>query len=390
MGHVFISYSRKNQEYARKLAKDLRASGIEPWNDEDIEHGARWWPTIVEAIQDCTAFVVVMTTESDVSEWVLKEIMLADREEKLILPLLLSGKGHAYLIDRQYEDVTGGRMPPKAFFDQLRRALPAPEPEAEPSVGDWEDPFLRPPPAKAEAPRAGFEPELVRIPAGPFLMGSNEGPDNEQPQHTVELSAYWIGKYPVTNAEYQVFVLKAGHHSPNHWDGDAYPEGKGDHPVVYVSWEDATAYCTWLSEKTGKNYRLLAEAQWEKAARTDDGRIYPWGNDWDAARLNSDQGKRGDTSSVGQYSPDGDSPYGCADMAGNVWEWCADWFDKVEYKRRVDGAVVDPEGPQKGEHRVLRGGTFNDYINNVRCAARNNENPLKSNYHVGFRIVLLP
>ena len=121
--HVFISYSRKNREYARKLAKDLRANGIEPWNDEDIEHGARWWPTIVEAIQDCTAFVVVMTTESDVSEWVLKEIMLADRDEKLILPLLLSGKGHAYLIGRQHEDVTDGQMPPEAFYDQLRRLL---------------------------------------------------------------------------------------------------------------------------------------------------------------------------------------------------------------------------------------------------------------------------
>ena len=94
--HVFISYSRKDQAYARKLADDLRANGIEPWNDEDIEHGDPWWPTIVEAIRDCRAFVVVMTTESDVSEWVLKEIMLAHREEKLILPLLLSGKGHTY------------------------------------------------------------------------------------------------------------------------------------------------------------------------------------------------------------------------------------------------------------------------------------------------------
>ena len=217
------------------------------------------------------------------------------------------------------------------------------------------------------------EPELVPIPAGPFLMGSTAGKDNERPQHTVALSAYWIGKYPVTNAQYQVFVRNARALPPSHWDGTTYPEGQGDHPVVFVSWEQATAYCQWLSQETGKAYGLPTEAQWEKAARGDDGRTYPWGDAWDAARLNSFEAGRGGTSPVGQFSPEGDSPYGCADMAGNVWEWCADWFDEAEYARRANRVVRDPGGPSEGMYRVVRGGSFiNEFYewNFVRCAAR--------------------
>ena len=221
-------------------------------------------------------------------------------------------------------------------------------------------------------------------------MGSNEGHYHEQPQHTIELSAYWIGKYPVTNAEYQTFVRDAGHMLPNHWDGDAYPEGKGEHPVVYVSWEDATAYGAWLSEKTGKDYQLPTEAQWERAARGDDGRMFPWGNAWDAARLNSAEGERGDTSPVGQYSPGGDSPYGVADMAGNVWEWCADWYSKAAYKDRADSVVKDPEGPEGGRARVFRGGAFSHSGVNVRCAGRNWFDPLNRYLNFGFRCILRP
>jgi formylglycine-generating enzyme required for sulfatase activity len=158
----------------------------------------------------------------------------------------------------------------------------------------------------------------VVVPAGPFLMGSS---DNEKPQHTVELATYRIARYPVTNAEYQAFVQDSGHGPPQHWYGEDYPEGEGNHPVVNVYWLDALAYCEWLSEKTGKPYRLPTEAEWEKAARGTDGRIYPWGNEWDETKLNSRDSGPGDTTPVGQYSPGGDSPYGAADMAGNVLCW---------------------------------------------------------------------
>ncbi|MEM1126206.1 MAG: SUMF1/EgtB/PvdO family nonheme iron enzyme [Bacteroidota bacterium] len=251
--------------------------------------------------------------------------------------------------------------------------------------------------------RMSIEPEMVQVPAGAFRMGTAEdevpvakklGADDtylkrEKPQHEVYLSGYFIGKYPVTNREYQAFVSAAGHRSPEHWKGAEPPEGKGGHPVVNVSWEDATAYCQWLGKETGKDYGLPTEAQWEKAARGPDARIFPWGHDWDPERVNSSEKGPGETTAVGSYSPAGDSPYGAADMAGNVWEWCQDWSSETTYTDRK-GSVRDPKGPEKGTTRVLRGGSFHYLDGHVRCAARGHGNPLKRNGNLGFRIVLRP
>jgi formylglycine-generating enzyme required for sulfatase activity len=246
--------------------------------------------------------------------------------------------------------------------------------------------------APAEAVRVPFEPQLVRIPAGPFLMGSTDddkqAEDNEKPQHTLELPDYFIGKYPVTNAEYQAFVRETGHSPPRHWDGETYPEEKGDHPVVTVTWWDAMAYCQWLNEKSGKAYRLPTEAEWEKAARGADGRLYPWGNDWDPARLNSQEGGVGYTTSVGQYAPAGDSPYGAADMAGNVWEWTLSLFEPYPYDSE-DGR----EDLKGGEVRVLRGGSYYNVQFFARCAARGRLYPGNWHYNLsllGFRVVVPP
>jgi hypothetical protein len=154
---------------------------------------------------------------------------------------------------------------------------------------------------------SAFEPQTVRIPEGEFLMGSSDddkyAEDDEKSQHSVELPEYFIGKYPVTNTEYRAFVKETGHEPPSDWEGNEYPENKGGHPVVTVSWHNAVAYCRWLSEMAGKPYRLPSEAEWEKAARGTDGRIYPWGNEWDKASVNSSKGGPGETTPVGQYSP---------------------------------------------------------------------------------------
>jgi len=255
-----------------------------------------------------------------------------------------------------------------------------------------------------EAARLVFEPQLVKIPAGKFLMGSTkeqaaqaikDGADTEwveyeQPQHTVELSEYSIGKYPITNREYQAFIRDAKYNPPRGWDGDQFPAEKGGHPVVYVSWEDANAYCKWLSEKTTKNYRLPTEAEWEKAARGEDGRVYPWGNDFDSQKANTRESKIGDTSDVGKFSSQGDSPYSCADMAGNVLEWCNDPFKDDEYKQRQGSVVKDPQGPKEGSARVLRGGSFGDNHRSARCANRAMGNPNYSNSGIGFRVVSSP
>jgi formylglycine-generating enzyme required for sulfatase activity len=214
-------------------------------------------------------------------------------------------------------------------------------------------------------PRIG---ELVTIPAGEFLMGSDPDLDelsfyDERPQHELYLPEYQIGKYPVTNAEYAHFI-EAGGYRDNRWwteEGWAYLENpiyeeevydedepyyepepiyyepfseprywqkarcnKPNQPVVGVGWYDSVAYCRWLSAETGRQYRLPTEAEWEKAARGTDGRVYPWGNEFEANRLNVDQGKQQvrTTTPVGIY-PSGVSPFGVFDCAGNVWEWCA-------------------------------------------------------------------
>jgi formylglycine-generating enzyme required for sulfatase activity len=243
------------------------------------------------------------------------------------------------------------------------------------------------------------EPQTIRIPAGEFLMGSTQeqiifGSHNddftpfEQPQHEVELPEYLIGKYPITNREYQIFIKLTNSEAPRDWNGDQYPPEKGDHPVVNVSWKDAVAYCKWLSQATGKIYRLPTEAEWEKAARGIDGRIWPWGNKFDSSKANTKEANIGRTSSVGQYSPQGDSPYSCADMVGNVWEWCNDCFSKDEYKSRFKTVVDNPQGPEETGYRVVRGGSFYRTYGEARCAIRNGNRPEEPGEAKGFRIAL--
>lgn len=222
--------------------------------------------------------------------------------------------------------------------------------------------------------------ELVRIPAGEFLMGSDPAKDknareDEQPQHRLYLSEFYIGKYPVTNEQYAVFVKAAKHKAPRHWKQgwkqSKIPVGKENHPVVNVSWDDAAAFCQWLSQASGRVFRLPTEAEWEKAARGTDGRLYPWGNQWDKSNLNSSEVGPGDTTPVGRYSPSGDSSYGVGDMCGNVWEWCTDWYDEKEYQRWPTTVAKDPAGPKQGGGRVLRGGSFSSDQDFARCACRN-------------------
>jgi len=255
-----------------------------------------------------------------------------------------------------------------------------------------------------EAARLVFEPQMVRIPAGSFLMGSNpeevvrlieQGADKkwaewEQPQRKIDLSEYFIGKYQVTNREYQAFVRDTNQKPPKDWDGDQFLSEKGGHPVVNVSWEDANAYCKWLSLKTGKSYRLPTEAEWEKAARGNDGRLYPWGNDMDSKRANTTESNINNTSDVGLFSPQGDSPYGCGDMIGNVWEWCNDWFDRDGYKSILQSENKNPQGPRQGLSRVVRGGSFYRTQFEVRCAVRTANNPLEVGDAKGFRVAYSP
>ncbi len=243
--------------------------------------------------------------------------------------------------------------------------------------------------------------EMVYIPASSFLMGNNGSEgwsyDDEFPQHSVYLSGYWIGKYEVTRGEYRRFMQATGRAAPAYWEAYQdwsypYDDGNGftqtdDHPVVGVTWYDAEAYCAWAGGQ------LPTEAQWEKAARWTGSypNVYPWGNAWDAERCNNSYdtnpaggGYQGwQTAPVGSY-PSGASPYGLQDMAGNVWEWCSDWYSGSYYSVSPS---TDPQGPSSGSYRVLRGGGwyYDDYDN--RCADRDNYDPYYWNSGGGFRLV---
>jgi len=230
------------------------------------------------------------------------------------------------------------------------------------------------------------EPELVLIPAGEFLMGSDPQKDQrayeaEQPQHRVYLPDYHISRTPITNAQYAAFVEAGGYPAPNRWEDGKSPVGQEDYPVVYISWRDAMAYCRWLSEKNGQAYRLPSEAEWEKAARGTDGWIYPWGNEWDPSRCNSKESGPDDATPVDAY-PDGASPYGILDMAGNMWEWTGSLYRPYPYDP-MDGRE-DPT--RAGDKRVLRGGAFYSTARRVRCAYRDSSHPDDWRGHYGFRV----
>ena len=231
--------------------------------------------------------------------------------------------------------------------------------------------------------------EMVEVPAGEFTMGSAEddrwAEDGEKPQHEIFVDAFRISKYPVTNAQYAEFVKATKRNPPEHWPGQEPPPDLRNHPVVYVSWHDAMAYCQWLGKEKGRTCRLPTEAEWEKAARGTDGRIYPWGNEFSAEKCNMRETGIGGPSPVGMF-PDGVSPYGCLDMSGNVWEWTLSEYKPYPYN--PDDGREDVVGADR--RRVLRGGAFNLVDYHVRAAVRYRSPPLYRGYYLGFRVVFSP
>lgn len=274
------------------------------------------------------------------------------------------------------------------------------------------------------------EPELVKIPAGEFLMGSTREEieelskrfpevekkllEREIPQHKVNLPEYLIGKYPMTNKEFAVFVKETGYITTAEKEGSGFvftpkfnevkdadwqhPFGpksnidkKDNHPLTQVSWYDANEYCQWLSSKTGKKYRLPTEAEWEKAARGTDKRIFPWGNDWKPNICNVEYRIK-DTTLVGKFSPASDSPYGCADMCGNVFEWTSTtigslkpWPAKYKYPYKPNDGR---ENPTVKTRRVGRGGSYSRGEVYCRTAFRFADPPNDRYSAQGFRVTL--
>ena len=248
--------------------------------------------------------------------------------------------------------------------------------------------------------------DWVKIPAGKFLMGSDKGVDDqayddETPQHEVDLPTYYVSRYPLTVKQYRAFMDAGGYGNRNYWmdAGWQWKEKENitqpgywqderynapNQPVNGLSWYEACAVTQWLNEvlrvRPDENMvlRLPTEQEWEKAARGTDGRIYPYGSEFDAIKGNTSETGIGTTSAAGIF-PTGQSPYGVLDMSGNVYDWClTKWRDS--YDEPEDN---DPGGDSR---RVLRGGAFHDSQRAARCAYRNHFNPYDQYYAYGLRV----
>ena len=260
--------------------------------------------------------------------------------------------------------------------------------------------------------------EFLYVPEGPFKMGDNfgDGEPRERPVHVVNLDAYYIGKFEVTNREWRKFRDDSGYNESKFWpDGRVMPKdqipywtqpqnqggglpGNDEYPVLGVNWDGATAYCNWLSAQTGQKYRLPTEAEWEKAARGTDQRRFPWGNQIDRSFANYVGSRAYDTAQLVGYfdgskrgefqTHNGASPYGAHDMAGNVMEWCQDWYSQDYYSVSTK---KNPPGPRTGTYRVVRGGTFFMEAQDQRTYLRSASWPsLQTHRMTGFRAVRNP
>ncbi|MGC1377130.1 MAG: SUMF1/EgtB/PvdO family nonheme iron enzyme [Anaerolineales bacterium] len=389
---VFLCHSKDDKLRVREIYDRLIADGFDAWLDEEkLLPGQEWELEIQKAVRESDVAVVCLSNNSITKAgYIQKEIRFAlDVADE-------QPEGGVYLIPAKLEDC---KVPSRLskwqwvnlFDNQGYKKLKVSLDTRAQKLGiaaTFYNSF--------ELSHLPFEAsQMVRIPAGEFLMGSTQeqiakaikdGADEkwvraEQPQHEVKLPEYFIGKYPVTNIQYQTFVQDAKNQPPRGWDGESYPPGKSDHPVVNVSWAHAQAYCQWLGQKTGKPYRLPMEAEWEYAARGPYGRTYPWGEGIDKTRTNYNSS---DTSPVGSYE-NGKSSFGVYDMAGNIWEWVADWYDVYP---GGDPNVSDNFGKK---YRVLRGGAWNYYDVSLRSAFRYWFAPdFRFDFLIGFRVCFAP
>lgn len=223
------------------------------------------------------------------------------------------------------------------------------------------------------------EPQLVLVPAGWFAMGSETGQDTERPVHRVWIDSFCLSECQITNAEYADFLKATGKKAPplSHDLNFNHPE----QPVVSVSWFEAVKYCEWLSGVSGRKYRLPTEAEWEHAARAGlEGKLFPWGDDPPQSQANYTERWKTGPEPVRRSSPNG---FGLYDICQNVHEWCSDWFQPDYY---AYSAERNPQGPDTGQRRASRGGSWRHHIKVTRCAARSSIPPEFQYADYGFRV----
>lgn len=432
---VFLSHASQDKPAVRDLCKRLAAEGwIDPWLDEEKLSLGQHWTTAIEEALDGSDVIIIFLSKNSVQKegFIQRELNYAwelswekPRNLVFLIPFRLDDcEIPRYLRFRQCGDYFGERK--EATYRNLLRTLrdryqQKLQLEAQGEVRDeqlihepaetTEDIANLEGKAKTSSPalkpvqfvsdphenKGKFTPggvpiytfggiEFVNVPAGKFLMGSRnqdkQAYDDEKPQHNVDIPYdFYIGRFPVTNAQYAAYVkAKSIKHPVSGW------ETKRGHPVVSVSWNDAMAYCQWLNElPEGLFFRLPSEAEWEKAARGEFGFEWSWGNQFDKSNCNSYEGGKGRTTPIGAYSPAGDSPYGAADMVGNVWEWTQSLFRSYPYSAKDGRENLEAEG-----ERVVRGGSFRNIYWGVRCAYRNKRAAGDCLSLLGFRVAIIP
>lgn len=259
--------------------------------------------------------------------------------------------------------------------------------------------------------------DFVLIPEAEFIIGSDSTKDrsaqpDESPQHRLRVTDYYIMRNLVTNAQYRQFIEATGHRPPLfNWPEGKFPTEMAQHPVVGISFHDAISFCRWAREATGLSVRLPTEPEWEKAARGTDGRLFPWGNEWEIGRCNSVEAKLKSTTPVGKFSPQGNSPYGVSDLAGNVQEWCSSLFGAYPYDpgdgrevlvynmnpeellpKIVDTGCTSVISSQEAslQKSVIRGGSWREGKLVSRCAYRGWAAPMHRSDDTGFRCAYEP
>ena len=367
MSDIFISYARADRPRADAIAKALERHGWSVWWDWNIPAGKTFRQVIQEHLDKARCVIVLWSAESVTRKWVIEEA--SEGEERGVLVPVLIEKVRPPLGFRsiQTADLTGWTGENTApAFKRLRADIGA-------LIGI---------PKKVTNPKDGLS--YVWIPPGEFWMGATPGDTeagtDEKPRHRVRITkGFWLGKTPVTVAAYKRFAREKGRAMPP--APDFNPNwSKEDHPVVRVTWGDALAYCEWAG------CRLPNEAQWEYAARGGkDGLKYPWGNEITPENANYAESKWKGTSPVRSYAA---NAWGLYDMAGNVWEWLADWYDKDYYRiHPSDKPAEDPRGPQSGTMRVLRGGSFDNVTGVLRAANRFRHVPDGRGTNIAFRCI---
>jgi formylglycine-generating enzyme required for sulfatase activity len=413
---VFISYSHNNTTEEKELLKHLqvlqKSGHIQVWDDQQIGGGDYWAAAIDNAINQTKVAILLITADFLTSEFInnieVPQLLKRRQEGKMkVIPVIardcawrrIKWLSEMNVRPRNGTAIWGAALNPDTELSRIADEIGAFVEEEMKRDPKTEEIFENKAVERSLDPLKTSplpNPEMVLINAGKFQMGAPEdrGKDafaDERPLHPVYVEAVYVSKFPITNEQYQHFIINSGHPAPMTWRNGTFPEGKNHHPVTHVDWFDAIAYCRWLTEITGNFYRLPTEAEWEKAARGSRFRIFPWGDQWYPGRCNIKLATNpSDTTPVDMFSK-GASPFGLYDMAGNVSEWTINLWEDFENGE----AYKYPYDPHDGREefnapeyarRVLRGASFLYPFKFARCSFRRLASQLMKGVDIGFRV----